>query len=338
MQGHIFRLVTAAGLVAGLGDAVPIVQSATTAVEAHLAAARAAAGQEHLEAFNHLCVVGSAAQPLPARPNAADRAAWHMDPVKVFDNLYFVGQSGYSAWAVTTSDGIILVDALFDFSVEDEVVHGLTALGLDPAKIKYVLVTHAHYDHAGGAKYLQDRFRARVILSSADWELLDRNLLDRNTSAWLRPKRDMIATDGQRLTLGDTTLTLYVTPGHTPGTISTLIPVKDNGKPHLAAQWGGTGFNWVQEPTGYITADRPSEFWFRTYADSAVRFRDVVARASADVLLSNHPNYDGSNRKLPALSARKAADPHPYVVGNDSVKRYLTVAEECARAGLPRVN
>ena len=114
--------------------------------------------------------------------------------------------------------------------------------------------------------------------------------------------------------------------------------MKDNGKPHVAAQWGGTAFNWVQEPTGYVTADRPSEFWFRTYADSAARFRDVVAKASADVLLSNHPNYDGSNRKLPALAARKAADPHPYVVGNDSVKRYLTVAEECARAGLLRVN
>lgn len=276
-----------------------------------MAAARAAAGQEHLEPFNRLCIVGSVDPSLAARPNAADRATWHMDPVKVFDNLYFVGQKGYSVWAVTTSDGIILVDALFDFSVEDEVVHGLTTLGLDPAKIKYVLVSHAHYDHAGGAKYLQDRFGARVILSAADWELLDRNLLDRNTSPWPRPKRDMIATDGQRLTLGDTTLTLHVTPGHTPGTISTLIPVKDNGKPHLVAQWGGTGFNWVREPTAYITPNRPSEFWFRTYADSAARFRDVVAKAGADVLLSNHPNYDGSNRKLPALATRKAADHWP---------------------------
>lgn len=260
----------------------------------------------------------------------------HQEPVQVFDNLYFVGQRGYSAWAVTTSAGIILIDALFDFSVEDEIVNGLRKVGLDPATIKYVLVTHAHYDHAGGAKYLQDRFGARVILSAADWDWLDRNLLDRGTNPWPRPKRDMIATDGQRLSLGDTTLTLYVTPGHTAGTISTLIPVKDRGKSHLAAQWGGTGFNWAREPAAYITDEKPAEFWFRTYAESAARFRDIVAKAGADVILSNHPNYDGSNQKLPALATRRPAVPHPFVVGNDSVKRFLMVVEECARVGLLR--
>ena len=110
------------------------------------------------------------------------------------------------------------------------VVSGGCKLGVDPARIKYVLVSHGHSDHAGGAKLLQDRFGARVIMSAADWDLIGRN-----TQAWPKPKRDMVATDGQRLTLGDTTLTLYLTPGHTPGTISTLIPVRDQGRPHIAA-------------------------------------------------------------------------------------------------------
>jgi len=64
--------------------------------------------------------------------------------------------------------------------------------------------------------------------------------------------------------------------------------------------------------------------------------RDVVEKAGADVLLSNHTIYDGSKVKLPALAKRKPAEPHPYVVGTDSVKRYLTVADECAKAGLLR--
>ena len=51
-------------------------------------------------------------------------------------------------------------------------------------------------------------------------------------------------------------LTLYLTPGHTLGTISTLIPVKDGGTPHLAAEWGGTGFNWIQNREDYITPSR----------------------------------------------------------------------------------
>ena len=78
----------------------------------------------------------------------------------------------------------------------------------------------------------------RLVMSAADYDLLDQQ-----NPTW-KPKRDMVATDGQKLTLGDTTLTLYLTPGHTEGTISTLIPIRDGGRPHLAAAWGGTLFNF----------------------------------------------------------------------------------------------
>jgi len=114
--------------------------------------------------------------------------------------------------------------------------------------------------------------------------------------------------------------------------------VKDDGKPHLAAEWGGTAFNWLRNRTVYITAERSDRFWFETYSGSARRFRDIVKKAGADIILSNHTNYDGSKTKLAALAKRKAGDPHPYVIGNDGVQRYLTVADECAKAGLARLN
>jgi metallo-beta-lactamase class B len=310
-------------------------QSAADPAAAHVAAAKAAAGQEHLAVFNLLCAAPAPAvsqNGAPAVPalGPPDRSRWHAEPVKVFDNLYFVGQTEFSAWAVTTSAGIILVDTIYDYSVEDEVVGGLKKLGLDPAQIKYAIVSHGHGDHVGGAKYLQDHFGTRIILSAADWDLLDR-------SNGTRPKRDMVATDGEKLNLGDTTLTLYLTPGHTLGTISTLIPVKDGGKPHLAALWGGTMFNWMRNRGAYITPERPDAFWFETYSRSAERFRGLVARADADVLLSKHTIYDGSKTKLPAMAARQAGDKHPYVIGNDSVKRFLGMVDECAQAGRARV-
>ena len=236
--------------------------------------------------------------------------------MKVFDNLYWFGQTEYSVWAVTTSAGIIVIDTIFDYSVEDEVVGGMKKLGLDPANIKYVLVSHGHGDHSGGAKFLQDTFHARVLLSQQDWDLLDR-------SNGTRPSRDMVVTDGQKLTLGDTTLTMYITPGHTAGTVSTLIPVKDRGTPHMVAEWGGTLIGGLRTPEG-----------FQTYINSAERFRDIVTRAGADVIVSNHTNYDGSKIKLPAVLGRKPGDPNPYVIGKDAVQRYLTVADECAKAGL----
>jgi metallo-beta-lactamase class B len=101
--------------------------------------------------------------------------------VKVFDNLYFVGQTEYSAWVVTTTEGMILIDTLFDYSVEEEVVGGLKKLALDPAMIRYVIVTHPHPDHHGGAKFLQDHYKPRVVMSGADWDVIDRHAI------WSRP-------------------------------------------------------------------------------------------------------------------------------------------------------
>jgi metallo-beta-lactamase class B len=306
-------------------------QSGADAIRAHVEAARTAAGRDFPGLFGQLCAPPAARdQPPQGRSGQTrtvpDRSVWHVEPAKVFDNLYFVGEKEYSAWAVTTSAGIILIDSIFDYSVDDEVAGGLRKLGLDPAQIKIVLVSHGHADHSGGAKYLQDRFGARVMLSAEDWDLLDR-------SQGPKPKRDMIATDGQKLTLGDETLTLHLTPGHTLGTVSTLIPVKDHGQPHLVAEWGGTLYNWVRNRAAYITPQRPDKFWFDTYISSARHFRDIVTQAGADVIISNHTIYDESKTKIPALANRKPGDRHPYVVGNAAVQHYLTVAEECADAG-----
>jgi metallo-beta-lactamase class B len=340
-EACVKRLAMAAACALALGlsggrlmaqaAARPATQSSASAVDAHIAAAKAAAGQDHAGLFDAACAptsirLGPGPQPveLPGKAPGQrsgpppDRSRWYVEPAKVFDNLYFVGEKEFSSWAVVTSDGIIIIDAIYDYSVEEEVVGGLKKLGLDPTKIKYVIVSHAHADHYAGARFLQDRFHPRVILSAADWDLLDRT-----TTEPERPRHDMVATDGMKLTLGDTTLTLYLTPGHTAGTISTLIPVKDGGRPHVAALWGGTMFNFAR-----------SREAFDKYIASAERFQGIVASAGADTVISNHTPYDGTKTKIPALAARKPGDPHPYVIGNDAVKRYLTVAKECAAAAL----
>src|SRR5687768_261073 len=241
MRTTACRFLIATGVGAVLAGATVLAQSSpSTGAAPHVAAAKKAAGQDHLVLFNALCVPPPPIRPpQQAGPAAAPqgpppRSQWHAEPAKVFDNLYFLGQTEYTAWAVVTSDGIIVIDPLFDYSVEDEVVNGLTKLGLDPKKIKYVIISHGHSDHVGGARFLQDR-GARIVMSAADWDLVEATKAN-----WPKPKRDMVATDGQKLTLGDTTITLYLTPGHTLGTVSTIIPVSDNGKRHVAAAWGGT--------------------------------------------------------------------------------------------------
>ena len=315
-----------------LFGAVLSAQSADT-VESHVAAANALNATTPTALIN-LCTPAQTSRAAgPARrggqpaatqqaPAPPDRSRWAREPMKVFDNLYYVGEREYSAWAVTTSAGIIIIDPIYDYSVEEQVVGGLKKLGLDPTQIKYVVVSHAHRDHAGGAWYLQERFGARVLLTAPDWDMLERN-----TQKWPKPKRDMVVTDGQQLTLGGTTLTFVHTFGHTPGTMSTIVPVTDRGQRHVAALWGGTGFNFT------ITPERPASHWFDAYIASARRFREAAAKAGADVFLSNHPSWDGSNDKMTRLAARAAADPHPYVIGAKAVQSYFTIAEHCAQAG-----
>jgi metallo-beta-lactamase class B len=310
---------------------------AQDANDAHVAAAKAAAGEDFQNLFNFQCygpgpggqraAPGAGARGAQGGARGAggrgpqgppDRSTWYAEPVKVFDNLYFFGQSEYAVWAITTSQGIIVLDTIFDYSVEEEVIGGMKKLGLDPATIKYAVVTHAHPDHDGGAKFLQDHYGTRVIMSPADWDVLEK-------TNGTKPKRDLDATDGQKLTLADTTVTIYITPGHTPGTLSVVFPVKDMGTPHLAALWGGVGLN----------TDRDS---VQKYIQSAQRFSGIVSQAGADIILANHTDWDRSKVNLPALAKREIGSPNPYIVGNAKALNFLKIAEECATARLPLAN
>jgi metallo-beta-lactamase class B len=307
-------------------------QTGADTVNAHMAAASKAAGFDHIGIYNTTCArlgdpAGGRAAPVP---NDRDASVWTAPPAKVFDNLYWLGEhaaqeSHPSAWAVDTSGGILLIDALFNNSVQQQVVGGLQKMGLDPKRIKYVLLTHAHADHYGGAKYLQDTYGAHVMMSAADWDFLE----SQRPGANPKPARDIVVTDGQKFTLGDTTITMYITPGHTPGTISFLLPVTDRGQPHLAAMWGGTGWSFSRDdPASKKLAV------FRQYHDSAVRFREIVANAGADVVLGNHSYLDLAEQKNTELAKRGPNDPNPWVLGKERALNYENVAVECSAAGL----
>ena len=300
--------------------------------QTHVDAAKALAyrpGQDFTWIFDELCKqpappqprAAAQASPVPVTRTTPPRSEWFHEPVKVFDNLYYVGSQLQSMWAVTTSEGIILHDTAYDYMVEEQVDKGLRKLGLDPAQIKYVIVSHGHGDHYLGAKHLQQTYHPRIIMSEADWNFIAKD----DTPPELKPERDMVATDGMKLTLGDTTLTLYITPGHTPGTISTLIPIKDGNQRHLASIWGGNGIS----ARGFSNLTEA----VKLYSASARRYRDIAVNAGADVYLSSHTVHDKTLDKLNALRFRGRADPHPFI-SKDAVQRHLTLVGECADAQL----
>ena len=295
-------------------------QNTPDTIDGHLVAARTAAGFEFTGTLARLCVappmILSVRDAAPGPPPSRD--TWFTEPAKVFDNLYFVGSKIHSSWALTTSEGIILIDTLFTYNSEEEIVGGLKKLGLNPATVKYVIISHAHGDHVGGAKMMQDRFGSRIVMGGPDWESIEKSV---HAYPQGKPKRDIVADDGQKITLGNTTVTIVTTPGHTPGTLSLLFTVRDNGKPLNVAYSGGTAFNF---PTTVPNFD--------TYIRSQRKMAAAVVRTNATVLMSNHTEFDNAVPKIKMLAARKPGEPHPFDLGTDAVARYFKVSEECAQA------
>jgi len=310
-------------------------------VDAHIAAARIAAGQDYRATFVNLCLpsappaaaAGRGAAPgaagrgaAPGAPQTPDRTNWYAPPFKVFDNLYWLGTRQHSSWALQTSGGIIIIDTNFAWATEPEIIDGLTKLGLNPRDVKYVVISHAHGDHDQGAAELQMRYGAQVVMGAPDWEA---TLKRPATAAGGVPKRDIaVGPEGTKLTLGDTTIQIVATPGHTPGTLSYVFPVKDQGRTVMVAYSGGT-------LTGAFGADGAR---WDEYISSQRKIAKVAADAGASVVLSNHSEYDGAYTKARLISApRQPGENHPFIVGTDGVQRYFTVMAECATASKLRL-
>jgi metallo-beta-lactamase class B len=342
MKSHIAKIIVALAIVANLEVNGVFAQQPLgkrnfeAEIQAALESAKTAAGFEFLGTLVRTCLLAqSGGENLtdvapayvtdPAKAPA--RNIWFAEPAKVYDNLYFVGGKLHSAWALTTKEGIILIDTIYPYNSEELVIGGMQKLGLDPKTIKYVLISHAHGDHIGGAEMLQTRYGARVVMGGPDWEWVEKYP---NRYKTMAPKRDVVATDGMKITLGETTVTIWLTPGHTPGTLSYTFTVLDRGKPVNVAYSGGTAFNFVNN-----TPD-PGIKNFQTYIDSQKHMAAKAAATGATVLLSNHSEFDNAYNKNRMLAGR-GNGPHPYELGADWVQRYFQVMQGCARAAQLRL-
>lgn len=283
---------------------------------AHLRAAKDAARFDWTGVLGRNCIVPSAGPVIGNYSTDPGRDVYYAEPQQVFDNLYFLGTKFHTAWALTTSAGIIVIDTLYNYAVVPEIEEGLKRMRLNPADVKYVLITHGHADHDEGAAYFQSKYGAKVMLGAGDWAQYERATRPKPGGI---PKRELVAEDGGSLTLGDTTVGVTLTPGHTPGSYGLIFQVKDRGQPVTVAYASGT-------------AMQQNAAFFSEFIASQRKMAAVAAKAGATVLLSNHTAFDGGWVKARMAAWRPKGEPNPFVVGADGVARYFTVMTECALA------
>jgi len=288
----------------------------STVAQQHVETARAAATPGLMEEFERTCTAMGPQRPALLVEMAGQTRAprEQVEPVRVFDNLYYFGFNDVGSWAISTSDGLILIDALNTSEEAEEIlIPGLRQMGLNPDEIKYVLVGHGHNDHVGGVSYLQHTYEdAQIMLTGADWDLaIAGERTDRP-----RPTRDAVAIHGQKVTLGDTTVTLAVTPGHTLGSLGFFIPVTHNGASHTVLLLSGV----LQTPT-------PEDLVGLERVLNEARSMNVQA------VLNGHPDLF-YGQTLPAMqSASRNPDmPHEMLYDSEQFGRYLTIMTECSRA------
>jgi len=226
-------------------------------------------------------------------------------PFKVMDNVYYVGPGSVSVWFVPTSAGLILFDTAQEPYV-DYVIDNIRKVGFDPKNIKYILLTHGHLDHFGGANKIKALSGARVALTEGDWNFMEQQAKARPPKAGDEPPaRDMVIKEGDTITLGDTKVKVYVLPGHTPASPAYELTVYDNKKPYKGFVFGGPGpRNGVEGGTEFLKSIERLE----------KNFTDVQVALNVHSFLNSYPYPNNMGLlEMRDVKAKNPNGPNPFI-------------------------
>ena len=179
-----------------------------------------------------------------------------IEPYKAFDNVYYVGRCWVSAWLLTSPQGHVLIDTLYD-QYTDQILANIRALGLDPKSIKLVVITHGHLDHAGGAARLKSVLEpgTRFAMTKEGWrEAAEAAALSAaRPKPWTMIEPDIVLTDGQMVTGGEIAIQAFETPGHTMGTASFAFDARDGARTFARSRgWAWSKCHSRAGPSGSV--------------------------------------------------------------------------------------
>ena len=249
---------------------------------------------------------------------AQETEAWRamnrpFEPFRIADHLYYVGASDITAFLIATPAGHILIDGGFP-ETAPMIRESISRLGFDVADVEVLLNSHAHGDHAGGLAALKRASGARLVASRLDAPLLERGGTDDDVfgDAFSYPavQVDRRIDDGDTVELGGVTLTARITPGHTRGCTSWVIPVRIRGRTRTAVSICSLTLlprARLHDPPSYpgIVDDFPLAF---------ARLRAI----EADLFLASHGQFFDLGAKRDRLLEQRrrstgADSEHPFI-------------------------
>jgi len=232
-------------------------------------------------------------------------SAQKVEPWKPFENVDYVGICWVSAWLIHTDDGIVLIDTLYG-PFTQQLIDNIKAVGVDMAEIKYVLMTHGHFDHAGGAAALKPMLpNAKFVMTQGGWDEARASAeKSQGRRKWDMIAQDVVVADGDTIELGGNVFGVIETPGHTWGTASYTFDVKDGDDTYRAVTIGGLGLNAI-DGAEQVEA----------YIESIDRLKGMVEAADGAVTvhLTTHGFSNNLNEDRIKLATRKSGEPNVFV-------------------------
>jgi metallo-beta-lactamase class B len=226
-------------------------------------------------------------------------------PYRIIGAVWYVGASGVTSFLITTSDGHILLDSGLPETVP-QIRQNVAQLGFKLADIKILLNSHAHYDHAGGLAELKELTGAKLMATEADAELMSRGGKDDFTwgdkYAYKPVKADRVLRDGDHVELGDVRLTARLTPGHTKGSTTWTMKVKENDKQYDVV------FSTSISTPGYTLVNNDK---YPNIVDDYRRTFQILKALPCDVFLGPHAEFFSMREKIARMG--RGTKPNPFI-------------------------
>jgi len=222
-------------------------------------------------------------------------------PFCMLGNVYFAGSSAVSIHIIDTGAGLMMIDSGYPF-MWDQILHSMGLLGLDPADLRVLILSHGHYDHTGCAERFRKQFGTKIYISRQDNEIINgkRNLSWADELGYEHLPdfdADVLLDDGDLVTLGNTSVRCMIAPGHTEGTLAMFFETMHEGKRYTCAMHGGVGVNSLV-PSYLNRCGLPLSL-----QDTFRAGLKKLAGIHVDAVLGNHPNQNDTEGKLARVLA-----------------------------------